>query len=125
MIYGDAPIPIDHCPIECPEYMHYMYLPVKMAGDWSVQLPPNLGWMTRLLDLVFLGELAHADRLDLGDRNTQRQLVLLKGNDEQFERKSCNFLLFDRSDESDAVRRIDDVLTRLESKPLHSLLGDH
>jgi hypothetical protein len=52
MKYGAPPIPIRHFPLECPEVMHYMYLPIKMAGGWDLRLPENLAWLRPLVDSV-------------------------------------------------------------------------
>ena len=52
---------------------------------------------------------------DLSGRHTQRHLVLGEGNDEQLELEAGDFLLVDRNDLADAMRRIDDVFTRLEA----------
>ena len=76
-----------------------------------------------LLDDVLLGQLAHADALRLPGRNPQRHLVLLEGDDEEFQRHAGDLLLLDADDAADAVRRVDDPFVGLEAMALvHRLL---
>src|SRR5690606_2663770 len=78
-----------------------------------------------LLDLVVLGQLAHADGLDLGHGNAEGQLVLLEADDEQLKSKTSDFLLLDSDDHADAMGGIDDIFARLEPEPLLLRLGYH
>ena len=71
------------------------------------------------------GELAHADRGDLGGRHPQRHLVLDEVDDEQLELGAGDLLLLDGDDLADAVGRIDDELVGLEALTLGRLLGGH
>ena len=73
--------------------------------------------LQRALDIVRLGQLAHADRGGLRHRNLQGELALLEIDDEQFQLVARDFLLVDRDDLADAMRRIDDVLAGLETVP--------
>ena len=72
-----------------------------------------------------LGELAHADRGDLGGRHPQRHLVLDEVDDEQLELGARDLLLLDRDDLADAMGRIDDEFVGLEALTLGRLLGGH
>ena len=78
--------------------------------------------LERALDQRRLGQLAHADRHDLGGRNPQRHLVLDEVDDEQLELGAGDLLLLDGQDLADAVGRIDDELVGLEALSLGSLL---
>ena len=89
----------------------------------------ELGWRKPILLLEGCfdaadTELAARLQLDL-TIHCEEQLVLFERNDEQFEGQARNVLLLDRGDQPNAMGRIDDVLTRLESKPLRDLLGNH
>ena len=77
----------------------------------------------RLHDRPF-GELAHADRRDLGGRDPQRHLVLDEVDDEQLELAAGDLLLLDRHDLAHAMGRIDDEFVGLEALSLGRLLGD-
>src|SRR5262249_52636547 len=81
--------------------------------------------LERALDQAAFGELAHADRRDLGGGNTQRHLVLHEVDDEQLKLRPGHLLLFDGHDLADAVRRIDDELVGLEALALGRLLWGH
>lgn len=52
-LYGKAPTSIGNFQLRCPEFMHYQYLPVKMAGDSEIRLPPNLHWLQPLVEATF------------------------------------------------------------------------
>ena len=69
----------------------------------------------RAVDNAVFGQLAHAHARQLAGRHAQGHLVLLELDDEQFQRDSGNFLLFDPDDTADAVCGINDGLTRLET----------
>jgi hypothetical protein len=53
--YGEAPIDLGTVDLDLVEMMHWLYLPVKMAGGRGIRIPPNLGLhggSGRLLQLV-------------------------------------------------------------------------
>ena len=68
------------------------------------------------------GQLAHADRHDLGGRNPQRHLVLDEIDDEQLQLCARDLLLLDRHDLTHPVGRVDDEFVGLEALSLGSLL---
>src|SRR5690606_31245033 len=74
------------------------------------------------LDIILFGQLAHADGGRLGDRHLQAHLVLLEIDHEEFKLVPRHFLLVDRHDLSDAVRRVHDVLAGLETVARRGLL---
>ena len=47
--FGNVPLEPTYINLKCPEYMFYLYLPVKLANQESIELPDNLKW----LDVVF------------------------------------------------------------------------
>src|SRR5690606_30978310 len=62
-------------------------------------------------------QLAHADRRRLGHRHLEAHLVFLEVDDEEFQLVPCDLLILDSDDLADAMRRIDDILARLETLP--------
>jgi hypothetical protein len=76
-VYGQAPKVLGNLEINgWDEYMHYMYLPVKMAGDWEwdVRLPPRLGFAT---DAVFTSMEDFAEDIDTRERALRDYYVYL------------------------------------------------
>lgn len=61
MTYGAAPEEVGRFRLaEWSEFMHYLYLPIKMAGSEEVRLPPRLSFafpvvFTAVLDAIGLG----------------------------------------------------------------------
>src|SRR4029078_6772160 len=47
--------------------------------------------------------------------NAERHLVLLEGDNEEFELVTRHFLFFDAHDLADAMRRVDDMLMRADA----------
>ena len=78
--------------------------------------------LQRALDEIGLGQLAHADRQRLGDRDLETHLVFLELDHEEFELVARNFLFLDRGNLAYAMRRIDDELVGLETLPLRRFL---
>ena len=73
-----------------------------------------------LLDHFVLGQLAHADALELRGGDAKGHLVLLEVDNEQLKLRTGDLLLFDADDAANAMGRIHDVLVRPKSV---SLLG--
>ena len=74
---------------------------------------------------AFVGELTHADACELAGRHAQRQLLLVEGDDKEFERHAGDFLLLDADDTADTVRGIDDEFIGLEAVTLADRLLLH
>ena len=81
--------------------------------------------LERLGDFFGFGQLAHAHGIDLGNGHAERQLVLFETDDEQFERKSCNFLFLDGLDEANTMGGVNDILAGLEARTLRGLFSCH
>lgn len=47
--YGIPPLVLGHYELDWHEYMHYLYLPVKMAGSLDVRLPQQLDFLLPLV----------------------------------------------------------------------------
>jgi hypothetical protein len=65
--------------------------PITTSGEDSLRMPHGLG---------------------LQGGNAQGHLVLFELDDEQLEANACDFLFLNAGHFADAVRRIDDVITR-------------
>jgi hypothetical protein len=53
MIAGDAPKVIGHFEIDCPEFMFYQYLPIRMPES-GLQIPKNLRCFEPLIEAIAL-----------------------------------------------------------------------
>src|SRR5262245_33355350 len=71
--------------------------------------------LERALDQAALGELAHADRGNLGGGDPQRHLVLDEIDDEQLKLGASDLLLLDCDDLAASMSRVDDELVGLEA----------
>lgn len=50
--YGASPLALGRILLEWGEYMHYLYLPVKMPGTREMRLPRRLGFISPVIDAV-------------------------------------------------------------------------
>lgn len=51
--YGEAPTLIDHFALyEWKEFMHYMYLPIRMKGDPTIRIPEALHFVHPIVDKI-------------------------------------------------------------------------
>lgn len=55
--YGLPPEKFKEFRPDWTEYMHYLYLPVVMAGSVEIRLPPNLEWIRPVVEAVCLDEM--------------------------------------------------------------------
>jgi len=54
--YGSAPEVIGSFDVDWYEYMHYLYLPVVMPGQYGVRLPDRLEFVRPVIEAVFAHE---------------------------------------------------------------------
>ena len=62
MQYGNAPESLGVVDIDFHEYMHYMYLPIKIHGEWS--LPDNLCFATTQIQMAVAEEESRGNQWD-------------------------------------------------------------
>ncbi|MGY3586212.1 hypothetical protein ACVIGB_004728 [Bradyrhizobium sp. USDA 4341] len=71
---------------------------------------------SRVLDGSRIGKLTHPDACRLSCRNSQRHFAFREIDDKELKLSSCHRLFLDRDNLADAVSRVDDQISCLESK---------